>query len=194
MADRTQRFHNLLTRLKAGDQDAATQVVEEYGPHIYRAIRRRFRSKKLQILYNSDDCMQSVWGWFFANAADFDKCDTPRHLINYLARTAANKLIDQQRSLNAGRNDINREAPLANSKCLDQFGLVDPGPTPSHRVSLQDQYDHCTRGLSPEKRTIVAMYAEGHSPEEIPVKLNLAVSPRSVRRLLDDLISKFRGQ
>ena len=192
MVDRTQHFHDLLTRLKSGDQDAAAQVVKEYGPHIYRAIRRRFRSQKFKILYNSDDCMQSVWGWFFSNAAEFDKCDTPKHLINYLARTAANKLIDQQRHLNADRNDIDREAQLDDSEAVDQFGLVDPCPTPSHRVSIKEQYDFCTQGLSPEKRTIVALYAEGHTSEEIPEKLNLNVSPRTVRRVLEDLFKRLR--
>lgn len=194
MVDRTQRFQDLLTRLKSGDQDAATQVVEEYGPHIYRAIRRRFRSKKLRILYSSDDCVNSVWGWFFANCAAFEKCETPKHLINFLARAAANRLIDQERHLTNSRHDIGREDYLRDSEDFDQFGLLDPSPTPSQCASIKEQYDHCTRELSPEKRTIVALMAEGLTPEEIPEKLDGAVSPRTVRRVLYELIERFRGR
>ena len=192
MVDRSQRFHDLLTRLKSGDQDAATQVVKEYGPHIYRAIRRRFRSKKLRLLYNSDECMQSVWGWFFTNADNFEKCETPRHLINFLARAAANKIIDQERHLKHQHHDVQLVVQLRDSESFDQFGLVDDSPTPSHQASVKEQYDHCTRELSPEKRTIVALFAEGHTAEEIPEKLNLTVSPRTVRRILEDVFARFR--
>ena len=47
MIDSHVHFQKLLDRLQTGDVTAAEELVEHYGPHICRAIRRRCRTRKL---------------------------------------------------------------------------------------------------------------------------------------------------
>ena len=89
MIDKQDHFRELLDRLQDGDVTAAEELVDRYGPHICRAIRRRFRSRKMRILYSTEDCLQSV----FAQMDRIAKLESPEHLMRYLTRVACNKLV-----------------------------------------------------------------------------------------------------
>ncbi|MBC8290489.1 MAG: sigma-70 family RNA polymerase sigma factor [Planctomycetes bacterium] len=189
MIDKQAHFKELLERLRAGDVSAADELVERYGPHICRAIRRRFRSRKLRILYSTEDCLQSVWQSVFGQMDRIAELESPEHLMRYLTRVACNKLVDQNRHLHAQRNDVDREFSLANSHTADQHKLVDPGPSPSAQAAVQDEWDQKTQGLSSEKRTILEMSARGHTSEEIAEQTSY--SGRGIRRVLSQLGELF---
>src|SRR5258708_5874829 len=91
-------FASLMRRVQEGDEDAAWELLDEYGPHIIRAVRRvltdRMRSK-----VDSTDFAQSVWASFFANVATADRFDRPEALMAYLGRLARNKVIEEFRRL-----------------------------------------------------------------------------------------------
>ena len=185
MIDKQAYFQDLLDRLQDGDVTAAEELVDQYGPHICRAIRRRFRSRKMRILYSTEDCLQSVWQSVFAQMERISQLESPEHLMRYLTRIACNKLIDQDRHLRAQRNDIDRECALANSQTADRHRLVDPGPSPSAQVAVQDEWDQKTQGLSSDKRTILELRISGHTSEEIAEQTSR--SGRAVRRMLSQL-------
>ena len=88
MADRREEFRELLDRLQSGDESAAEQIVDQYGPHLINAIRRRVRSRRVRLAYSTEDCLQSVWGSIFANRDRIVEMESPEHLMRFLARVA----------------------------------------------------------------------------------------------------------
>lgn len=189
MIDKQAHFRELLDRLREGDVTAADELVKRYGPHICRAIRRRVRSRKLRVLYSTEDCLQSVWQSVFAQMDRIVELESPEHLMRYLTRVACNKLVDQNRHLHAQRNNIDRECSLADSQVADKYRLVDPGPSPSARAAIQDEWEQKTRGLSTEKKAILELSAQGHTSEEIAKRTSY--SGRGIRRLLHQLGELF---
>lgn len=189
MIDKQTHFRELLDRLRDGDVTAAEELVNRYGPHICRAIRRRFRSRKLRILYSTDDCLQSVWQSVFAQMERIAELESPEHLMRYLTRVACNKLVDQDRHLRAQRNDIDREFSLPGSQTAGRHNLIDPGPSPSAQAAEQDEWEQKTQGLSSEQRTILELRANGHTSEEIAERTSY--SGRGIRRVLSQLGELF---
>ncbi len=182
-------FKSLMRRLGEGDATAAEQVVDQYGAHVTRAIRRRFRTRKMRVLYGTEDCMQSVWGSIFSDIDRVAKIDTPEHLMLYLAKVAGNKLIDRDRQQRALCNDIYRECDLPESKANGQGGLTSGDLTPSQAVAIDDEWNVRTKGLSTEKRTILELHRQGHTSDEIAAKTGR--SSRGIRRVIQQLREMF---
>ncbi|NQV25148.1 MAG: sigma-70 family RNA polymerase sigma factor [Rhodopirellula sp.] len=184
--DRLDDFKSLMRRLGDGDVTAAEQVVDRYGEHVTRAIRRRFRTHKMRVLYETEDCLQSVWGSIFSDVERVAKIETPEHLMQYLAKVAANKLIDRDRNLRAQCNDVYRECALPDTGESGRNQLVTGDLTPSQAVAIDDEWEVRTKGLSTENRTILEMHRQGHTSDEIAEQT--ARSGRGIRRI----IQKFR--
>src|SRR5262245_1727728 len=67
-------FADLLRRLRAGDADAARQLVARYEPEIRRTVRIRLTDPRLRRVLDSTDVCQSVLANFFVrvSAGEFD--------------------------------------------------------------------------------------------------------------------------
>jgi RNA polymerase sigma factor (sigma-70 family) len=89
-------FEDLIRRVRAGDQDAATELVQRYEPAIRRAVRFRLADTRLQRVLDSMDICQSVFASFFVRTAagQFD-IDKPDQLMKLLVAIARNKLAKQ---------------------------------------------------------------------------------------------------
>lgn len=189
MGDRREEFRELLDRLKAGDELAAEQIVDQYGPHLVNAIRRRVRTRRVQLVYSTEDCLQSVWGSIFANRERVVEMESPQHLMRFLARVATNKLIDKQRQVSGRNQDRGDVIPLPGDETDDRFQLATKEPTPSAVVSLEEEWELRTRGLSDEKRTILELRRQGHTSEEIAARTEY--SERGVRYVLKQFRDMF---
>lgn len=190
MIDGMDDFSSLMRRLGEGDTTAAELVVDRYGAHVTRAIRRRFRTRKMRILYGTEDCMQSVWGSFFSDIDRVAKIKTPEHLMQYLAKVAGNKLIDRDRKLRAQCNDVYRECDLPEADGPEQSALATGDLTPSQAVAIDDEWDVRTKGLSTEKRTILELHRQGHTSDEIAEKTGR--SGRGIRRVIQQFRDMFK--
>src|SRR5262249_36628315 len=84
-------FTALMQRVRSGSQDAAQQLVEQYGQHILRVIRRMLH-KKLRSKFDSLDFQQDVWASFFADQPQ-KTFDRPEALAAFLAKVARNKVL-----------------------------------------------------------------------------------------------------
>jgi RNA polymerase sigma-70 factor (ECF subfamily) len=62
-------FRDLITRVRNGDDQAATELVRRYEPTIRMAIRVRLDHSDLRRLLDSMDICQSVLANFFVRAA-----------------------------------------------------------------------------------------------------------------------------
>src|SRR5262249_60944305 len=89
-------FHGLTARVRAGDQGAAKELVEEYGPPTRREVRVRLFHARLAHVFESMDVMQSLWGSFFQGAreGEYHQLENPTQLLKLFKRMVRNKVID----------------------------------------------------------------------------------------------------
>ena len=91
-------FPDLLRRVRAGDQDAAVELVRRYESAIRRAVRIKLLDSRLTEALESMDICQSVMGSFFYRAALGQyEMEKPEDLVRLLVTMARNKLTDQVR-------------------------------------------------------------------------------------------------
>src|SRR5437870_1877835 len=91
-------FRDLIHRVRAGEQEAAAELVRQYEPEIRRAIRLRLTDPRLNRVLDSMDICQSVMANFFVrvHAGQFE-LDKPEQLLRLLVTMARNRLFDQAR-------------------------------------------------------------------------------------------------
>jgi RNA polymerase sigma factor (sigma-70 family) len=175
-------FDELLKRVRAGNQDAATELVRVYEPTIRRIVRLRLANAPLTALLDSTDICQSVMASFFVrmNLGQYT-LDSPEQLVKLLATMARSKLAAQMRREQAQRRDRRRTAPVA-----DDQQLVGAAATPSREVAARDLLDHVHRRLSPDERALVDLRQQGEdwaavagrvggSPDALRMKLTRAI-------------------
>ena len=177
-------FDELIRRVRAGDQDAATELVRSYEPEVRRVVRFRLTDARLGSLLDSMDICQSVMKSFFARAASGQyELETPAQLLALLATMARNKLASQARKQLAGRRDRRR----VTSGGRDEGQLVDPGAGPSTEVDARDLLQEIRNRLTPDERQIMELRNEDHDWQTIAARLGgSADSARmKLRRALD---------
>ncbi len=176
-------FDVLMRRLIAGDKDAAQELVDRYGPHIVRSIRRRFRSQRMRTLYGTEDCMQSVWASIFCDLERLRKLESPQQLINYLAGVASHKLVDNNRRHSSQKNNVGLEISVEQKS--EAFSIEAQDSSPSQMAAARDEWEHQTRKLSRREQTVLSLHLEGHSSNEIARKMD--VTGRGVRHIIGNI-------
>src|SRR5205823_2760681 len=118
---------------RAGDEEAAAELVRLYEPAVRRTIRLQMRDPRLRRALDSVDICQSVLCSFFVRAAlgQYD-LQQPQDLCRLLAAMARNKVISQAR-----RPHVTRRDPQAPS---GEEGHDIPGaePDPSRQAEARD--------------------------------------------------------
>jgi RNA polymerase sigma-70 factor (ECF subfamily) len=176
-------FRDLMARVRAGDEEAARELVQTYEPTIRRTVRIRLADPRLRRLLDSTDICQSVLGSFFIRAAlgQYDLED-PQQLLRLLVNMSRKKLIDHERRERAARRDFRR---TQGGEALE-FGLAAPDATPSQEVAHRELLQEVRKRLSPDERRLAEQRAagrdwagiaadEGDTPEALRKKLGRAV-------------------
>ena len=89
-------FPVLIERVRAGDAEAAAELVRRYEPMVRRAARVRLVDPRLGRVLDSMDICQSVMASFFLRAALGQyELNSPDQLLKLLATMARNKLANQ---------------------------------------------------------------------------------------------------
>jgi DNA-directed RNA polymerase specialized sigma24 family protein len=95
-------FQCLVARARAGDEQAAAQLVREYHSELQRYVRFRLTHPAVRRVVDSLDVCQSVLAAFFASLRDGRlEVSQPRQLSRLLAVMAENKVRDKVRWHNA---------------------------------------------------------------------------------------------
>jgi RNA polymerase sigma factor (sigma-70 family) len=150
----------LIRRSRAGDQDAAAELVKRYEPAIRRAVRFRLADARLGSLLDSIDICQSVLGSFFIRAAAGQyNVETPEQLLKLLTTMARNKLISQARKQHTQGRDKRRVTSVAH----DGAQLVSTSPSPSKQLAVRDLLHEIRRRLSADERRILELKNQGQS-------------------------------
>src|SRR5262245_30756092 len=103
-------FAEFIRRIRAGDPEAAQELVQHYEPAIRLEVRLRLRDQRLRRLVDSMDIGQSVLASFFIRTAagQYDLND-PKQLIKLLLSIARNKVAyhaRKQRTLSRDQRRI----------------------------------------------------------------------------------------
>jgi RNA polymerase sigma-70 factor (ECF subfamily) len=184
-------FQDLIRRVRAGDQAAATELVRRYEPAIRRAVRFRLADARLGAVLDSMDICQSVLASFFLRtAAGQFEIDQPEQLLKLLVSMARNKLASLARRETAERRDRRRTvfAPQAAEHVAARGS--GPGRQAAARELLREAYQR----LTPEERQLAELRNQGLDWNTIASQLGgTAVGLRKkLSRALDRVTRQLR--
>jgi len=162
-------FLDSIRRIRAGDEQAATDLVRRYEPLIRREIRLRLADRRLGRAFDSMDVCQSVLGSFFIRAAagEYD-LENPEQLVGLLVKMARNKLASAARKQYQRRRDARRQ-DRRRVEDLDRLAAKDPAP--SDQLSYQEQLTRLLEGMTKEERTVAELRSQGQTWDDIAGQL-----------------------
>jgi RNA polymerase sigma-70 factor (ECF subfamily) len=181
-------FDELIRRVRAGDQDAATVLVKRYETAIRRAVRFRLADARLASLLDSTDICQSVLGSFFFRAASGQfELKNPGQLLRLLTAMARNKLNSQARKQLALRRDVRR----VESGHEGESRFVATRESPSRIVAARDLLEEVHRRLAPDERQLLELRNQGWDWAAIASKLDVGAETlrRRLSRALDRVVA-----
>jgi RNA polymerase sigma-70 factor (ECF subfamily) len=185
MSDSPNEFNDLMQRLRQGDEGAARELLDSYGDHILRVVRRRL-NKKMRSKFDSVDFVQAVWASFFAKVHGNAAFDQPEKLLAYLVNMAQNKVIDAVRQrLKTQKHNLNREHALDGSVAPQAAGVAARDPTPSQVAVANDEWCRLLADLPACYQSMLVLLREGHTQKD--VARELGVNEKTVRRWLEKL-------
>ena len=151
-------FAEFVKRIRAGDAQAATELVRRYEPLIRREVRLQLEDRRLARLFDSMDICQSVLGSFFVRAAmgEYD-LEQPQNLVRLLVTMTRNKLASAARRHRRLRRDDRRV--VEGNRALE--GIVDDSPEPYEVVADQELLQRARQRLSAEERRLAELRGEG---------------------------------
>ena len=161
-------FTALIRRIRAGDAQAAAELVRQYEPAVRLEVRLRLRDSRLRRVLDSLDVCQSVLASFFVRAAagQYD-LDQPDQLLKLLVAIARNKVACQARKEQAQRRDHRRLGPAA----VDDLEVADAARSPSELVAGEELLHEFRRRLTGEERQLADLRADGRGWAEIAAAL-----------------------
>jgi RNA polymerase sigma-70 factor (ECF subfamily) len=181
-------FADLIRRVRAGDENAAAELVRRYEPAIRRAVRLRL-DLRLRRTCDSMDICQAVLCSFFVRAASGQyELDTPERLLKLLATMAQHKLSNAGRHLRAARRDDRRV--LAGT--AEEREVVAPGASPSRQLAAKELLQEVHRRLSPEERRLMEWRNEGR--DWAAIASELGGSPEGRRKQLARAVERIAGE
>ncbi len=141
-----------MSRVRAGDEQAATDLVRQYEPLVRREVRLHLEDRRLSRLFDSLDVCQEVMASFFVRAAagadalhELAGADpTPSQIVagRELLDEMRQRLTDEEKQL----ADL-RGQGLGWSEIADQLG----GTAQARRVQLARAMDRVLRALGLEE-------------------------------------------
>jgi RNA polymerase sigma-70 factor (ECF subfamily) len=161
-------FEDFIRRIRAGDEQAAAELVRKYEPVIRLEVRMRLTDPSLYRLFDSMDICQSVLASFFLRAAsgqyDLNK---PEQLLKLLVAMTRNKLAFQARKHHYQRRDQRRVAAVP----AEELQRPARDPSPSDVVAGKELLEEFRRRLSDEERQLAELRAQDCGWNEIATKL-----------------------
>ncbi len=188
----TASFQNFMSRVRAGDDRAAEQLVRQYEPEIRREIRVRLTDPSLRRVIDSMDVCQSVLGDFFARAAlgQFD-LDEPRQLLQLLLSMARNRLTDWARHQTAQRRDARRDQSLAQAVRNGHEPLA-ADPSPSRVLAGKELLEQVRQRLTDDERRIADLRAADLGWPEIAA--TIGGTPEALRKRLSRALDRVANE
>lgn len=175
---------HLISRLKEGDEGAATEIFDRYVVRLIGLARSRL-SSKLARKVDAEDVAQSVFRSFFGRASEGEyQLRRSGDLWRLLASITMHKVLRQAEFHGAAKRSLSAEESLGagDDSSAGRRGGISAEPSPDDAVTLQEELDLVMRELTPAHRELLAQRLQGGSIAEI--SQSMQVTERQVRRVL----------
>jgi RNA polymerase sigma-70 factor (ECF subfamily) len=157
-------LRTLLERVRAGDQQAATELVRRYEPALRRVVRLRLRDRHLRRRLDSSDVCQSVLVHFLQRVGQgrYD-ITTPEDVLKLLATMARNQVVNDALREQAAKRDYRRQAEsgAANKE------LTARGSSPSQHAAAEELLTKARDLISPDEWRLLELRKEGREWSDI---------------------------
>jgi RNA polymerase sigma-70 factor (ECF subfamily) len=162
------RFADLMRGVRAGDPQAAEELVRRYEKVVRMEVHCRLTDPRLRRVFDSMDVCQAVLGSFFVRAAwgQYD-LERPEQLLALLREMARRKLAQEVRQQRAARRDV-RRAEAVDGADWDGAGA---SPTPSRVAVGRELLDAVRARLDSEERQLADLRAQGREWGSIAAEL-----------------------
>jgi len=171
-----------MSRLRAGDEQAARQVFQQYAGRLIALARSRLGSQ-LRRKVDPEDVLQSVYKSFFTRqakgqveAADWDSLWS---LLTVITLRKCGRWVER---FSTGMRRLSAEVPAAATDSAASWEAVAADPTPEEAAMLTETVERLLHGLEGRERQIVALALQGASVAEIADEVGR--TRRTVQRVL----------
>jgi RNA polymerase sigma-70 factor (ECF subfamily) len=179
----TDSFLEVMTRLHAGDEEAAREIFQRFVGKLVELARHQFDAV-LRRKVDPEDVVQSAYKSFFLRygAGQIDVRDWG-NLWSMLTLITLRKCLDRVAYHQAERRDVQREAAAqAGAPGTEPWWqAVARDPLPEEAAVLAETVELLLRGVDEDERPILEMSLQGYTTPEISAQLGRP--ERSVRRL-----------
>jgi RNA polymerase sigma-70 factor (ECF subfamily) len=182
-------FASFIRRIRAGDAQAAEELLRQYEPVIRRQVRYAMTDPRLGRLFDTVDICQTVLASFFFRAAlgQFD-LDDPESVLKLLITMTRRKVALKARKYRSRPADRQR---------VDDSGLEEraaPGePSPSEQIARRDLANEVRGRLSVEERHLAALRIdEGRAWPDIAARLGGTAEGR--RKQWERAVERVAGE
>jgi RNA polymerase sigma factor (sigma-70 family) len=190
-----ERFGQLVTRVRSGDQEAWGEFHRIYEPKIRRVIRNRLRNinKKMRTVYDTCDFTNEFWEVMCVRLPCI-QLQNEDDFIEFMSHVAWQKIIDASRKQTTLKRDSNRELSLYGHDPEDNVGLEPAShePTPSQYAMAEETRSALEReseALDEDSALILRLKSQDYTNHEVAEATGIHL--RKVQRLLKSLSSRF---
>lgn len=186
MSDSGRSFAELLEQARGGSDAAVVELLDRYGPHVLRVVRKAM-SHRLRSKFDSSDFVQAVWASFFVHRQQVDRFSSPEQFVAFLAAMARHKVVDEyRRRVHTQKYDVTRERSLDDNSAVSDANIRARTPTPSQVAQAHERWDALVEGRPPRDQEILRLRCDGFNYDEIGRRLG--VNERTVRRVFERLL------
>lgn len=187
-------FDDLMSRLRAGDSRAATELFDRFSQRLIALARSRL-DRLIRRKEDPEDVLQSVFKSFFLRQEQgrWELLDSWDSLWGLLTVITLRKCGHRIEFFQAAKRDVTREvgeAPADASWVAWQAVASDP--TPSEAAILAETVDQLLAGMEERDRPVLLLSLQGYSPAEISGRIGR--TERTVYRVLERVRKKLERQ
>jgi RNA polymerase sigma factor (sigma-70 family) len=184
-------FTDFMRRIRAGDEQAATELVRQYEPFIRREVRINLESHLGQLFDSMDICQSVLLSFFVRTAAGQYDLEEPQQLLKLLVTMARNKLASAARYEHQQRRDQRRNAPTGATDSLAD--LADHHLAPDEQLAAGEMLDRLRAAMTAEERQLADLRGQSLAWEDIAQQLGGTAQARRMQlaRAIDRVAKEF---
>lgn len=178
MSDPDLDLADCLTRLSAGDQQAARDIYERFVHRLVRLAGRHL-DRKLGPLADPESVAHSVFESFFdrQRGGRFE-LHTWGMVFGLLAHITFRKCLNRNRAARRAKRGSGEA-----TETFEDWKAADVDPGPAEAAEVADLLERVLAGFDPEQRAILDAYLGGATTEQVATRVKLTV--RTVQRVVE---------
>ena len=183
-------FTEFMRRIRAGDEEAARELVRQYEPFIRREVRINLESHLGQLFDSMDICQSVLLSFFVRTAAGQYDLKEPQQLLKLLVTMARNKLASAARREHQQRRDQRRSASGGG---MDLADLADHQLAPDEQLAAGEMLERLRGAMSAEERQLADLRGQDLAWEDIARQLGGTAQARRMQlaRAIDRVAKEF---